>query len=142
MRLRASLLGFAAIAGLWLGASLARAEDAPPPMPPGGPEFCKQNPAKCEEWRAKRDAFCKANPQRCEELKQRRAEREAFCKQNPQKCEQQRAALKARHEEMQARCSEDPAKCDQIKQQMRERWKEHHPGAPAPSESAPSEPAQ
>jgi hypothetical protein len=140
MRLRAVLPGLAAAAGLWLAGVALADEAAPPPLPPGGPEFCKQNPAKCEEMRAKRDAFCKENPDRCAELEQKRAERQEFCKQNPEKCQEQRALMQQRRAEIQKRCAEDPAKCDQIKQQMRERWKTRHGGSrpSGPPSDAPS----
>lgn len=137
MRTCKVLLGVAAIAGLWLGASAALADDAPPAGPRA--EWCKQNPEKCKELRAKREAFCKENPQKCEEMKQKAAQRQEFCKQNPEKCEQQRAAMKQRMADLKAKCDADPAKCEEMKQQARARWKERH-GANPPENSAP--PAQ
>ena len=136
VRLYKALLGVASIAFLCLGASLALADDAPPAGPRA--EWCKQNPEKCKELRAKREAFCKDNPQKCEQMKQKAAERQEFCKQNPEKCEQQRAAMKQRRSDLKAQCDADPAKCDEIKQQARERWKARHgmnPPANSPSQA-------
>jgi len=116
-----TLLGFAGVAGLLLGATLALADDvspSPPPMP--GPRFCRENPGKCEEARARREAFCQENPQKCEQMKQKRAKRHAFCQENPEKCDEQRAQMKAR-------------RCDEMKQQMRERVQQRHGSAPEPA---------
>lgn len=130
-------LGLASIAGLLLGASLALADDATPGPSPGHMrEFCKENPGKCEEAKAKHAAFCKENPEKCEQMKQRRAERRAFCKENPEKCAEQRAQMKQRHAEMKAKCEADPAKCQEMKQQMRERMREKHGMGGSASERA------
>ena len=77
MKPHKTLLALASIAGLLLGASLALADDASPPVSPPampGPEFCKANPARCEEARAKHAAFCQENPQKCEQMKQQMRE--------------------------------------------------------------------
>jgi len=139
---RKTLLGLASIAGLLFGARLALADDAaPPPTTSPSPghmrEFCKQNPGKCEEAKAKHAAFCKENPEKCEQLKQKRAERRAYCKQNPEKCQEQRAQMQQHRAEMQAKCAADPEKCQEMKQQMRERMQQRHGtggSAPKPAE--------
>ena len=140
MRVHKSLLvlGMAAVAGLWLGAGRALADDTAPPTGPRA-EWCKQNPEKCQELRAKREAFCKDNPQKCEQMKQRMAERQEFCKQNPEKCAEQRAAMKQHMADLKAKCDADPAKCDEMKQAARERWQARHGmNAPAsPQQGAP-----
>jgi hypothetical protein len=141
MRPHKILLVLAPIAGFLLAASLVFAEDAPPATPPpSGPgsghmrEFCKQNPGKCEEARAKHAAFCQENPEKCEQMKQRRAERQAYCEQNPEKCEQQRAQMKQHRAEMQAKCAADPAKCQEMKQQMRGHFQGKHGSGPSPAQ--------
>jgi hypothetical protein len=121
MRIHRTLLGITTVAGLWLGAGMALAEDT---ATPAGPDR-----------RAKREAWCKENPEQCEAWKQKRVEREAFCKENPETCEQQRAARKQRRAELKAKCEADPEKCDELKQQMRERWKARKgAGGPPPTE--------
>jgi len=103
-------------------------ESAPPPRP--GKEFCKENPGKCEEARARRQEFCTANPEKCEQMKAKRAERREFCKANPEKCKEQREELKERRAEMQARCQADPAKCEEMKDQARKRFQDRMGGPP------------
>jgi len=132
MRLHQTLLGLTAIASLLLGTRGALADDVSPP-PPRGAAFCKENPGKCEEGRAKHAAFCKDNPEKCEQMREKRAERRDLCKQNPEKCEEQRAALKQHRAEMHAKCEADPTQCDEMKQQARERWKAHHGNASPPA---------
>ena len=138
MHLHKTALGFISIAGLWLGASLALADDVAPAGHPGGPgggsEWCKENPGKCEEARAKHEAFCKENPEKCEQWNQKRAEREAYCKDNPQKCAEQREQFKQHRAEMKAKCEADPAKCEEMKQARRERFMKRHGNGSEPSE--------
>jgi hypothetical protein len=127
MRMRYAFLGSASavLFGIGLVAGPALGDDkAPPPLP--GAAWCKENPGKCQEARAKHEQWCKDNPKQCEQWKQKRAEREQFCKDNPKKCEEQRAEMKKRMHEVQAECAKDPAKCEQMKQQARERMKERH----------------
>ncbi|HXK25801.1 MAG TPA: hypothetical protein VMS55_24245 [Myxococcota bacterium] len=148
MRLRHAFLGSASavLFVLGLAAGSALADDNPPPMP--GAAWCKENPGKCKEARAKHEQWCKDNPKQCEQWKQKRAERQEFCKNNPKKCEEERAAMKKRMQEVQAECAKDPAKCEQTKQQMRERMQERHGAGmgatPAkkvePAPEAPAEP--
>ena len=106
------------------------ADDGPPPMP--GREFCKENPGKCEEARARRQEFCTANPEKCEQMKARRAERREFCQANPEKCQEQREQMKARRAELQAKCQADPVKCDEMKDQSRKRFQDRMGGPPPP----------
>jgi hypothetical protein len=120
-----SLLALVSITGLWFGVGPARADDLSPPPRPGR-EFCKENPGKCEEARARHAAFCQENPQKCEQARQRRAERRERCKQDPEKCAEQKAAMKKRREERQARCQADPSQCDEGMQHR------YHHGAPGP----------
>jgi hypothetical protein len=136
MSFQKSLLGFISIAGLLLGASLALAEDAPPAGNPGldGSAWCKENPGKCDEARAKHAAFCKENPDKCNELSQKRAERQAFCKENPEKCAEQREKFKQQRAERKAQCAADPEKCEEMKQARRERFKKRHGGGGPPAD--------
>jgi hypothetical protein len=132
MDLRHAFLGSASavLLAFGLAALPARADDkAPPPMP--GAAWCKENPGKCQEARAKHEQWCKDNPKQCEQWKQKRSERQQFCKDNPKKCEEQRAEMKQHHQEMQAECAKDPAKCEQMKQQARERMQARHGKGPA-----------
>src|SRR5215831_11646935 len=149
MHLRHAFLGSASavLLALGLAAGPARADDkaAPPRMP--GAAWCKENPGKCQEARAKHEQWCKDNPKQCEQWKQKRAEREEFCKNNPQKCQEQRAEMQKKKEAMQAECEKDPAKCEQMKEHMRERAQAHRKGgmagsvAPKQVEPAPEAPA-
>ena len=108
MRMQQIFLAVIATASV-LGAPLLAQADvsSPPPLP--GKEFCKDNPGKCDEARARRQEFCAENPDKCEQMKAKRAERREFCKANPEKCKEQREAMKARRAEMQAKCQADPA---------------------------------
>ena len=124
MRLYPALLVVTATASLFLGATTLQAdESAAPPRP--GREFCKENPGKCEEARAKRKEFCTANPDKCREqrgeMKARRAEMKEKCDADPEKCEQMKQDMRQRRDEMKAKCQADPAKCEEMKQGMREK---------------------
>jgi len=138
MRRHEFLLGFVSVAGLLLGANLAFAEEQSDQHEgtPGSSEWCKENPGKCEEARAKHEAFCKENPQRCAEMKAKRAEREAFCKENPETCAEQREKFKLHRAEMKAKCEADPEKCDEMKQAHREKFKQRHGGGGSPPAGA------
>lgn len=143
-------IALASLAGVLLVAAPALAEDPSASSPGTGQEraeFCKENPEKCQEARARRQAFCKDNPEKCEQMKQKRAERREFCKANPEKCEEQRARRKERRAEFQAKCAAEPDKCEQMKQERRERFQKRHGvakppsgGVKAPSDSAPQPP--
>ena len=128
MRMQQFLITAAATAGLLCSPLLALADDGgPPPLP--RKEFCKENPGKCEEARARRREFCKANPEKCkeqrEQMKARRAEMQAKCKADPEKCEE----MKARRAEMQAKCKDDPAMCKEMMKGGHMK-PEDHKGAP------------
>lgn len=118
MRMQQVLFGVIASAS-FLGSPLSALadDDQPPPRP--GKEFCKENPGKCEEARARRQEFCKANPEKCKE---------------------QRAAMKAKRAEMQAKCQADPAKCEEMKAEARKKFQDKMGGQPppAPPPTAPS----
>ena len=131
MRLQQILFSVIAIAS-FLGSPLSALadDDQPPPRP--GKEFCKENPGKCAEARARHQEFCTANPEKCEQMKQKRAERREFCTANPEKCKEQREAMKARRAEMQAKCQADPAKCDEMKEQARKKFQDRMGTAPPP----------
>ena len=135
MRLQHRLFALLATSSLMAGALSALADDgAPPPLP--HKEFCKDNPGKCEEARAKRQEFCKTSPEKCEQMKQKHAERREFCKANPEKCKKQREEMHARRAEMEARCKADPAKCEEMKDQARQKmhdWMGKPPPAPPPA---------
>ncbi|MBM4335032.1 MAG: hypothetical protein FJ108_03850 [Deltaproteobacteria bacterium] len=87
MRLDRSPLAFVAIVGVLLIAGPALADDVPSPKRDRAQrqEFCKQNPQKCEEQRARmkqrRDEFrakCEADPAWCEQKKKKKKRRERF----------------------------------------------------------------
>lgn len=71
--------------------------DSPPPHP--GKKLCKDNPAKCEEMKSRREEFCKKNPQTCETRKAARDQRRKYCKENPEKCEKLKEERHERREE-------------------------------------------
>jgi hypothetical protein len=122
MRPHRTLFTLVSIVGL-LGAPLALAEDESPPFP--GREFCKENPGKCEEARAKHAAWCEKYPDRCAKAKERQAERREWCEKNPEECAKKEAEWKQRRAErraeLKAKCEADPAKCEEMKQQMRDK---------------------
>ena len=76
-------------------------------------QWCRDNPEKCRELKAKAEQHreeCKANPERCRaEMK---ARREQWCKDNPEKCRE----LKAKAEQHREECKADPAKCRPARQ--------------------------
>lgn len=102
-----------------LAAEDATSSPAPAPDPRAG--WCAQNPARCEQIRARRAEWCTAHPERCEAMKQRRAERRAWCEQNPEECAKQREQRRARLKELREKCAADPEKCADIRRQMRQR---------------------
>ena len=62
MRFDRRTLALASIAcALLIACTLSGADETLPPHPDRA-EFCKQNPEKCEEARAKREAFCRKTP--------------------------------------------------------------------------------
>jgi len=138
MKLDRIAIALASVAGLLLIAGPALADEAPAPGQQRA-EFCKQNPQKCEEARAKREAFCKQKPETCAQMKEKRAERRELCQQNPEKCAQQRERMKERRADMQAKCAADPAKCEQMKQERRERFQKRHGGVTPPAKASPGE---
>lgn len=87
-------------------------------------QWCKDNPAKCEEVKARHEAFCKENPQTCEERKAAREKRKAECEANPAACRKMKDERKARHEKMKAACKDNPKECEKRRKEMRERRKD------------------
>jgi len=76
-------------------------------------QWCRDNPEKCREAKAKaeeRREQCKANPEKCRAEGQ--ARREQWCKANPEKCRELKAMAEQRREE----CKADPAKCRPARQ--------------------------
>ena len=67
--------------------------------------------ARFEQW-------CKDNPEKCREMKAKAEERREQCKANPEKC---RAEAKARREQW---CKDNPEKCREMKAKMEERRKQ------------------
>ena len=126
MRTYRTMLAVAGTAGLLLGGGLALAEDAAPPPQHPGREWCKENPGKCDEARAKHEAWCAQNPDRCAKAKERRAARREWCEKNPEECAQKKAEWQQKHAELKAKCDADPAKCNEMKQQMRQQMREKH----------------
>lgn len=123
-----TFLTTAAAAGLLaLGATAARAADAPPNMPQGK-EWCEQNPDRCAEMRARREQWCQQNPEQCQRIEQRRADRQAWCDQNPEECaarrEQMRKRMEQRRAERQAWCEQNPAECAKQREERRQRMEE------------------
>jgi hypothetical protein len=84
-------------------------------------QWCKDNPEKCREMKAKaeqRREQCKANPEKCRAEAQ--ARREQWCKDNPEKCREMKAKAQQRREQ----CKADPGKCRaEMQAQSRERFK-------------------
>ena len=71
-------------------------------------QWCKDNPEKCREMKAKaeqRREQCKADPEKCRAEMQ--AHREQWCKDNPEKCRE----MKARMEERRRQCEANPEQC-------------------------------
>lgn len=129
MNLHPAFLTIAVTASLLFGTTALQANESDiPPRP--GQEFCKENPGKCEEARAKRKEFCTANPEKCEaqrkQMKARRAEMKEKCQADPEKCEQMKQEMRQRRDEMKAKCQSDPAKCEEMKQEMRQKYKGRH----------------
>jgi len=74
---------------------------------------CKADPEKCRaEMQAQREQWCKANPEKCRELKAKAEQRREECKANPEKCRDMKARAEQRREE----CKADPAKCRPARQ--------------------------
>jgi Skp family chaperone for outer membrane proteins len=87
-------------------------------------QWCKDNPAKCEEAKARRDAFCKNNPTTCEHRREEREEMKAECDKDPAKCEKLKEERKARHARMHEACKANPAECEKRRAEHRERREE------------------
>jgi len=71
-------------------------------------QWCKDNPEKCREMKAKaeqRREQCKADPEKCRAEMQ--ARREQWCTDNPEKCRE----MKAKAEQRRAFCKAEPEKC-------------------------------
>jgi hypothetical protein len=84
-------------------------------------QWCKDNPEKCREMKAKaeqRREQCKAEPEKCRAEAQ--ARREQWCKDNPEKCRE----MKAKAEQRREQCKADPEKCRaEMQARGRERFK-------------------
>jgi hypothetical protein len=84
-------------------------------------QWCKDNPEKCREMKAKaeqRREQCKADPEKCRAEAQ--ARREQWCKDNPEKCRE----MKAKAEQRREQCKADPEKCRaEMQARSRERFK-------------------
>ncbi|MGH8641104.1 MAG: hypothetical protein ACRET6_05305 [Burkholderiales bacterium] len=65
--------------------------------------------ANREERKARFEEWCKANPGKCEEAKAKAQQRREECKADPEKC---RAESKARLEQF---CRDNPEKCQEMK---------------------------
>jgi hypothetical protein len=129
MRNQQVLLTVIATVSLLGSPLVTKADDGGPPPQPGK-EFCKENPGKCEEARARHREFCQANPDKCEQMKDKRAERREYCKANPEKCKEQR-------EQMQAKCKADPSRCEEMKDQARKKFQDWMGGPPSPTPPTP-----
>ncbi len=137
MRIHRLLITLIATASVFGSPLLARADDGgPPPLP--RKEFCKENPGKCEEAKARRKQYCQTNPDKCKAMRDKRAERREFCQKNPEKCKEQRENMQSRRAEMQAKCAADPAKCDEMKEQGRKRMRDHMGSGQNPAPASPS----
>jgi hypothetical protein len=84
-------------------------------------QWCKDNPEKCREAKAKaeeRREQCKADPEKCRAEAQ--ARREQWCKDNPEKCREMKAKAQQRRDQ----CKADPEKCRaEAQERSRERFK-------------------
>ena len=87
-------------------------------------QWCKDNPAKCEELKARKDRFCDENPETCEHRRAEREELKAACEKDPARCEQLKAERKARHEKMKQWCKDNPAECEKRRAERKERREE------------------
>ena len=79
-------------------------------------QWCKANPEKCKELKARHEA-CKADPEKCKA--ERQARREEWCKANPEKCKEMQARREA--------CKADPEKCKAERKAKREQWCKDNP---------------
>jgi hypothetical protein len=84
-------------------------------------QWCKENPEKCREAKAKaeqRRDECKADPEKCRAEAQARLEQ--WCKDNPERCREMKAKAQQRRDE----CKADPEKCRaELQARGRERFK-------------------
>ena len=84
-------------------------------------QWCKDNPEKCREAKARADQRreqCKADPEKCRAEAQ--ARREQWCKDNPEKCRE----IKAKAQQRREQCQADPEKCRaEAQARGRERFK-------------------
>jgi len=114
--LRRQTLAFLFLAGFGLA---AQAQEAPQagPKAPAVRERCADGPMG-----RRHQEFCKDNPQRCEELKAKRDQMREQCKQDPAACEKKREEMRAKMKQrMEERCKADPARCETMKKRFEER---------------------
>ena len=96
-------------------------------VPEGAPakdgKFCKENPAKCEEWKARHEQFCKNNPETCKQGAAAREKRRAWCDANPKECQKLKEERQARHQKMREWCHANPGECKERREEMKQRRK-------------------
>jgi hypothetical protein len=126
------------LSGLALSGSPVLAQDPQPDHPLL--DFCKSNPAKCQEIEAQAKAKCDADPAACEarkqQFQQKLADIKAKCDADPQACAARKAEFQQKREAMKAKCDADPAACEAMKQKFLEKRSERNdaaiPATPAP----------
>lgn len=119
--LRRQLFAFCLFASLGLS---AQAQEAPAnaPKEPQGVGRCTGPAEACQRLRERLDGYCKDNPQRCEEFKAKREAMRQKCSQDPAACEKERKERQAKAKErFEQRCKENPQRCEEMKKHWEER---------------------
>lgn len=119
--LQRHLLAFCLILGLGLNAN---AQEGPANVPTGSQKamHCTQDPEACQRLQGRLEGYCKDNPERCAEFRAKREEMRQKCAQDPAACEKQRQEMRAKaRERFEERCKTDPQRCEA----MKKRWEEH-----------------
>jgi len=124
-------LAFLLLAGFGLAVQAQEAPQAAPKAP-----MAKE---RCTDGAKHRhEAFCKDNPQRCEELKAKHEQMREQCKQDPAACEKKREEMRAKMKErFEERCKANPERCEA----MKKRWEEGSAQNPGERRSAPAAPS-
>ena len=134
------------IPALLLSCSLIRPALAADPASPGDGQWCKDNPAKCEERKARRAEFCKKNPETCKQRKAELEKKKQWCKDNPAECKKMREERHARHERMREKCEANKEKCEERKEEFKEHRQERSAAFckehPTQCDGVPDEPAK
>jgi len=120
------------LAGFGLAAQAQEAAPATPKSSPNAQQPCKDHPGTGGRFKERHEAFCKDNPQRCEEMKAKREQMREQCKQDPAACEKKREEMRTKMKErFEERCKADPQRCEA----MKKRWEEHQQQRPTPGKA-------